>query len=158
MFRTIFRNKLVFVLTLVMVCVSSMGTVAFATESDNSMQNVAIENQTTTNDDTVVNITVVDRSGTIVDSKQIPSAPVFGSTTLNLSSTANKIQFLGNKNGGGANTYITLTSPRLGLNGKSVAVNGSYQTIYTGSISGSVYIEWILSVGGVYNLVFVATD
>lgn len=150
MFRTIFRNKLAVALALIMLCVSS-STVAFAAEYEDNTQPITAE-------ESVVNITVVDRSGAVVGSQQIASAPLFGSTTLSLSSTAKKIQFIGNKNGGGANTSIMLTSPRLGLSGRGFSLNGTYQTIYTGSISGSIYIEWVLDAGGVYNLVFVATD
>ncbi len=158
MLKTIFRNKLALVLAVVMAMVSSMSTIAFAAESDVEGQTVNAVEEVTTNEDTVINITVVDRSGAVVGTSQVPSAGVFGSTTLSLRSTAHTVKFLGNKNGGGANTSITLTSPKLGLNGRGVALNGTYQTIYTGSVSGNVYIEWILNTGGVYNLVFIAFD
>lgn len=138
------------VYALALVCVSMFTLGAFAAEPKEA------------NAENEVTVQLLNSRGATITTVQVPLAATNGNVTLSIPSStrAKKIVFLGNQPGGGANTTVMLIASRIGLNGKSVALNGQAQTIYSSSIgvTGNIDINYTVFPGGTYNLAFMAFE
>ncbi len=149
--KYLIRKQVACLMALVMFCVSSISSVAFAEGLTEEIVDKGV----------TLNIQIVDRSGAVIDATSVTHAPTNGSITLynNSGKRIKTVKFLGNKDGGGADSTVWLRSDDIQIS-RTYSINGEWNTIYSSSIgcTGNIYIEYTVYTPNVYNLVFMAFD